>query len=167
MTDDLAAAVAALDARVCRLEAEREILAAVIRYGFGVDATDGTAAAATFTPDGVYDGDHGFLEGRAAIAAVVDGEARAHRRDRTAHLAGPLVVSFADDSHATVVGHTSVMFRSADGLEVSRVSSNRWEMVATDEGWKCARRVLRPIGDAEASALVAVSAPDAVARATS
>ena len=57
-----------------------EILDLAARYNFAIDEADGERWAATFTPDGVFDGGRGEVIGAAALATFV--------RDFQKHMAG-------------------------------------------------------------------------------
>lgn len=150
MLADGAARLAALEDR----DAIRDLIA---RYGPLADAGDCAGAAALWTDDGVYDvGGFGEYRGRAAIQALLEGEA--HQTliaGGSAHLLSPPVIAL-DGDHATAWTY-SVVFRKADALwEAHRASANEWHLVRTPEGWRAASRVNRLLdGSAEARALIA------------
>ena len=56
--DDLAATIADMQARLARLEDEREITRVLTRYGFAVDLGDADATAALYTDDVVQTSIH-------------------------------------------------------------------------------------------------------------
>ena len=63
--------LAALEATVRTLADEREITRLVTAYGPLVDSGDADAVAGLWTPDGVYDVDGLYMQGRDDIVAMV------------------------------------------------------------------------------------------------
>lgn len=111
----------------------------IAAYGPAVDCGNGDAAAALFTEDGWYDVAGRRYEGRAAIAAMVQG--RAHQgllAQGVAHVMGLPHVR-VDGDRAVAVNH-SVVLRAG---EVWRTAANRWELVRTADGWQVASRTNR------------------------
>lgn len=151
---DLAAAVAALAARVARLEDELAIHRLLVAYGLAADRGDATDAAATFTPDGVYDVDVGRMEGPAAVTAMLAGDRHQGMVGRCAHQIGPAVLTRLDGDVAEAVGYSRVYLAEPDGVRIYRVSVNRWELRRTADGWRIARRTTRLLGHAEALAVL-------------
>ena len=151
---DLEVQVAALAARVQRLEDELAIHRLIVSYGLGVDAGDADRGAAVFTEDGVYDVDVGRMEGRDAVRAMVRGARHQEMVGHCAHQIGPAVVTIdaPDCAHAT--GYSRVYLATRAGTHVYRVSVNRWELVKRDGTWLIARRTTRLLGHPEALALL-------------
>jgi hypothetical protein len=110
--------------------------------------------------DGVFDRGAEFARpsGRAAIAGGSSNPEH-HRaiEQGIAHFAGlPYVRVTGDTAFAVtylqilVPDRVGAVFEvpnhgASRGFHVHRVSANRWEFVRTDEGWKIARRTLRPL----------------------
>ncbi|MFT4054846.1 MAG: nuclear transport factor 2 family protein, partial [Novosphingobium sp.] len=126
-------------------------------YGPLVDAGDSAGAAALWSPDGCYDvGGHGVYTGRAAIAALLDGdEHRSLVAGGVAHVLSAPVITLDGDG-ATALTYSLVLRRDGAKWEAHRVAANRWRLVRTHEGWRVAERVNRLLdGDADALALLA------------
>lgn len=155
---DLERTVAALAARVQRLEDELAIHRTIVRYGIAADVGDGDRAAQTFTPDGVYDVDIGRMEGRAAVRTMLAGPRHQQMVGHCAHQMGPAVVEMLETERAVAVGYSRVYLETRAGTHVYRVSFNRWELAKRDGEWLIARRTTRLLGHGEA---LGVFAPDA------
>jgi hypothetical protein len=149
---DLEATVAALEERVRRLEDEVGVRRAIMLYGLHVDSNDGQGAAETFTPDGLYDVDFGPLSGRAEVQAYLDH--RGEREGKTAHLVGPELIEFPSRDRASVVGYSMVLVRRGGEIHLWRGSLNHWDLVRDGAGWLVERRTTRPVGDADAPAVL-------------
>lgn len=147
---ELERTVAALAARVQRLEDELAIHRVIVRYGFAADLGDGEAAALTFTPDGVYDVDIGLLEGRTAIAGMLGGNRHQEMVGHCAHQIGPAVVQQIEGDRAVANGYSRVYLSTRAGTYVYRISFNRWELARTEGEWRIARRTTRMLGLPEA-----------------
>jgi uncharacterized protein (TIGR02246 family) len=145
-----------LTRRVQALEDELAIHRLIVRYGLAVDAGDAGAAAATFADDGVYDVDVGVMRGREQVAAMVRGERHQAMVGRCAHQIGPAVVEVAGD-RATAVGYSRVYLAAEGGLQIYRVSTNRWRFERRGGGWAVVERVTRLLGHKEA--LIPLSTP--------
>jgi uncharacterized protein (TIGR02246 family) len=150
---DLEATVAALAARVQRLEDEVAIHRLIVRYGLAVDVGDAEGAAATFAPDGVYDVDVGRMEGREAVAAMVRGPRHQEMVGHCAHQIGPAVV-VVDGDRAVASGYSRVSLATRAGTHVYRVSFNRWELARRGGEWTIVRRTTRILGHPEEGALL-------------
>jgi hypothetical protein len=150
---DLEQTVAALVARVERLEDELAIHKVIVRYGFGVDIGDADHAAGVFTPDGVYDVDVGRMEGRGAVAAMIRGVRHQAMVGHCAHQMGPVVVERESGARAAATGYSRVYVHTAAGTHVYRVSLNRWELVKEGGEWLVACRTTRVLGHDEAPAV--------------
>jgi uncharacterized protein (TIGR02246 family) len=156
--ETLEAAVAALEARVRRLEDEVAIHRLIVRYGFAVDTGDADGAAAVFAENGVYDVDVGAMEGRDAVRAMVRGPRHGEMVGHCAHQIGPAVVDVTGD-RATATGYSRVYLATRAGTHVYRVSLNRWELERRDGAWLIARRTTRLLGHPEALAVLRGAGP--------
>jgi len=151
--DDLRQQVAALARRVQALEDELAVHRQIVRYGFAVDTGEADGAAALFTEDAVYDVDGPLLmRGRDGVRAMVRGPRHQAMLPRCAHQIGPAVVEVHGD-RATAVGYSRVYVRREAGIEIYRVSFNRWELVKGNGEWRIARRTTRILGHDEAQTL--------------
>jgi ketosteroid isomerase-like protein len=149
--------LAALAARVQMLEDQLAVAQVVLGYGPAVDSGAADAVAALFTEDGRYEyqADVPALEGRAAVRAMVDsGPHQGLLASGCAHvLTAPHVVVDGDTAVATC--YSLLHQRRTDGYAVTRVSSNRWELQRTAEGWQVTSRTNRLLdGSAPARALL-------------
>lgn len=138
--------VAALADRVQRLEDELAIHRAITAYGLAADVGDADAAAATFTPDGIYDVDIGHLAGRDAIAGMLRGANHQAMVGHCAHQLGPAVIHTVDATGAIATGYSRVYLATRAGTHIYRVSMNRWELVKQNGRWLVARRITRRLG---------------------
>jgi uncharacterized protein (TIGR02246 family) len=152
---ELERTVADLARRVQALEDELAIHRLIVRYGLGVDTGDGDRGAAVFTEDGVYDVDVGRMEGRAAVRDMVRGARHQAMVGRCAHQIGPAVVTLEGADQARATGYSRVYLQGENGVQVYRVSLNRWELVKRDGEWLIARRTTRLLGHPEALAVLA------------
>lgn len=147
----------ALEKRLAVVEDREAIRDLLARYGFCVDRGDSVGAAALWAEDGTYDvGGYGVYRGRAAIAALMDGEAhQALLADGVAHILSPPAIDLDGDvAHART--YSCVMRRAGEHWEAYRVSANRWRLVRTGQGWRVAERINRLLdGDQAAWALLA------------
>ncbi|PHV67099.1 nuclear transport factor 2 family protein [Williamsia muralis] len=137
--------VSALEARLCLLEDEREIGRLVASYGPFVDSGDAEAVAALWIPDGVYDVDGLYMEGRDDIIAMVG--SRTHQgfiAGGCAHFQGPVHVTVQGDE-ATAVSYSQLILSRDNEFQVHRVTAHHWRFVRTDEGWKVSRRTSRAL----------------------
>jgi uncharacterized protein (TIGR02246 family) len=147
------ARIEALTRRVQALEDELAIHRLIVRYGLGVDVGDADAAAAVFTEDGVYDVDGPLLmRGRDDVRAMVRGPRHQAMVGSCAHQIGPAVVE-VDGDRARATGYSRVYVRKDGGLELYRVSYNRWELERRGGEWLITRRTTRLLGHAEAAAI--------------
>ena len=162
--NDLVASVAALAARVQRLEDELAIHRLIIRYGMAADIGDGAAAAATFTREGTYDADVGRMDGRAAVEAMLSGARHQGMVGHCAHQMGPAVVEIRDDQSAVATGYSRVYLETHAGTQVYRVSFNHWQLRKHDGAWLIAHRTTRRLGLQDTTAVLATglggSAPE-------
>lgn len=139
--------LAALEARMRRVEDQLAVQRLINSWGPAVDTGDSAAAAALFTDDGILESDLSYLVTPAAIAGMVQAEGhQALVRDGSAHIPASPVITVHGDT-ATAVGYTRVYRHTPDGYEVWRVSANRWEFRRTPHGWRIARRSTQVIDD--------------------
>jgi len=151
--DDLARQVADLSRRVQHLEDELAIHRAIVRYGLAVDVGDADATAALFTEDAVYDVDGPLvMNGRGDVAKMVRGARHQAMVGRCAHQIGPAVVE-PDGDRAVATGYSRVYLRGNAGIEIYRVSLNRWELERRAGRWLIARRTTRLLGHDEATSV--------------
>lgn len=156
MTDPAHDRILALEARLQRLEDEQAIARLVASYGPLVDAGEAERVADLWTDDGVYDVEGWFMDGRAAIEAMVRSDAHQGLIGAgSCHFLGPAHVSVNGD-HAVAVC-PSVLFARRDGRPaVARIGANRFELVRTPDGWRTTRRTTRGLdGSPEARGLLA------------
>jgi uncharacterized protein (TIGR02246 family) len=156
--DDLRQEVAALARRVQALEDELAIHRLIVRYGLAVDTGDADGAAALFTEDALYDVDGGLLmRGRDGVRAMVRGPRHQAMLPRCAHQIGPAVVEVRGE-RGTAVGYSRVYVRRDAGIEIYRVSFNRWELERRGDAWLVARRTTRLLGHEEAQMVLSGTA---------
>ncbi|MGO3326138.1 nuclear transport factor 2 family protein [Gordonia sp. (in: high G+C Gram-positive bacteria)] len=154
--DAVARTIAELNARVAYLEDRQAIVDLMTTYGPAVDAGSADAVARVWTSDGVYDVDTGVMCGREEIATMVRGDMhQGYVRAGCAHIMEPGRIRVDRDT-AVATGKSMLIVHGGDGFTVLRATANRWELVRTDEGWKCARRIGRVLdGRSEARELLA------------
>lgn len=139
-----------LTRRVQALEDELAIHRLIVRYGLAVDVGAADRAAEVFTEDTVYDVDVGVMRGRQAVRDMVLGARHQSMVGRCAHQIGPAVVELHGD-HAVATGYSRVYLRQESGIEIYRVSFNRWQLNRRDGQWQIVRRMTRLLGHAEAT----------------
>jgi len=145
-----------LTRRVQALEDELAIHRLIVRYGFAVDIGDPERTAALFTEDTVYDVDVLVMHGRDDIRNMVVTDPHRSLVGNCAHQIGPSVVEVAGD-RAVATGYSRVYLRKDDGIDVFRVSFNRFELVRRDGRWQIAHRTTRLLGHAEAKKIFAAA----------
>ncbi|MCF8610433.1 nuclear transport factor 2 family protein [Gordonia sp. HY285] len=148
--------IAELATRVAYLEDRQTITDLVAAYGPAIDAGCADAVAEIWTSDGVYDVDTGVMRGHAEISAMVRGGMhQGFVQKGCAHIVEPGRVRIDGDT-AVATGKSMLVVHGDDGFSVLRATANRWELIRTEEGWKCARRVGRVLdGRPEARELLA------------
>lgn len=147
------------EARLRTLEDREAIRDLIARYGPLADSGQAAAVARLWCDDGVYAvGGMAEAKGHAAISALIEGHV--HQKlmtDGCAHFLGPVAIELTDDS-AIVIGYSLVLRQGDKGIEPWRMSSNRWTLRRTPEGWRVARRDNAPLnGGAAARALLSFS----------
>ncbi len=154
--EDLRRQVEGLARRVQALEDELAIHRLIVRYGLGVDTGDAEQAAGVFTEDAVYDVDGPLLmNGRQGVRDMVRGPRHQAMLPNCAHQIGPAVVELAGD-RAVATGYSRVYVRRPAGIEIYRVSFNRWELERRDGEWLIARRTTRLLGHEEAQRVLLI-----------
>ncbi|MFJ4273594.1 nuclear transport factor 2 family protein [Streptomyces coelicoflavus] len=147
-----------VEARLRRLEDERDISRMMASYGPLVDGGDADGVAALWAPEGVYDIDELFLAGREQIGAMV--RSAAHRgwiRQGCAHVVGPPHIT-VDGDEAVAVCHSLMVVHEEGRYVVRRATANHWRLRRTDSvpGWEVVTRTNRVLdGRPESPALLA------------
>lgn len=135
--------LAALEARLQRLEDEHAIARLVASYGPLVDAGEADRVADLWTEDGVYDVEGYFMDGRDQVAAMVRSDA--HQGligNGCSHFLGPAHVS-VDGDRAVAVCESVLLVRHKERLLPARIGANLFELVRTPDGWRTTRRTTR------------------------
>lgn len=135
--------IAQLEARLQRLEDEREIAQLIAAYGPLVDAGDADAVADLWEAEGVYDVDEVYLEGRDQLRSMVN--SRGHQqfiKDGCAHFLGPTRITITGDT-AIAIGHSLMVVRQDGQFVVRRATANHWELRRTEDGWHATTRTSR------------------------
>ena len=145
-----------LEARLRRLEDERDIARLIASYGPAVDAGDADAAARLWASDGSYDVDGWRMEGRADVRAMVNSPAHQNLVAKgCCHFLGPCVVTVTGDS-AVAVCESLVLVRDGDGYRVWRCTANHFVLRRIDGQWRIGARTSRILdGNSDAHALLA------------
>lgn len=156
MTADLAA----LEARLRRLEDERDIARLIASYGPRVDAADADGTAALWAVDGSYAVEGWTMGSRAEVHAMVSSPSHRGLVDAgCSHFLGPAVVTVDGDS-AVAVCESLVLVRRGAADEpgeyvVWRATANHFELSRTDGRWQITRRSSRLLnGDPAAHRLL-------------
>ena len=138
--------IAALEARLTRLEDERAVQAHLTRYGFAVDSGDVEAAADLFAEDCRIDIDKAvYMDGREEARQIVACDAHQALLPNCAHVMGPFVVEL-DGDRATATGYATIFLRTDGRSQVARQSFGRWELARRDGQWRITRRISRSVG---------------------
>jgi hypothetical protein len=123
------------------LEDRVEIQELIARYCWATDTGDAEARAATFTPNAVFDGWIGILEGRAAIAdqiasgwrkAIVSGQVGS--RGRLQHWVTNLFIE-GDGQRATARCYFVLIQGQRDEAHMTGMGQYRNDLVKTEDGW--------------------------------
>lgn len=150
--DDTTQRLAALERRLQLVEDELAIHRLIVRYGLAVDTGDADRTTAVFSADGIYDADVRLMRGRDEIADMVRSDRHQGMVGRCAHQIGPAVVR-VDGDRAVALGYSRVYLRGDDGIDVYRVSMNRWELARRDSAWVIVHRLTRLLGHDEAASI--------------
>jgi hypothetical protein len=152
-----------VEERLRLIEDRFEIYNLIASHPPSADTGSGDYTAAVWTEDGLFDRGAEF-GGPTVHAADAGGSANPeHRRaieQGLAHFAGLPYVQVAGDT-AFAITYLQILVPdrvgpefavpnhgASRGFHVHRVSANRWEFIRTGEGWKVARRTLRPLDGA-------------------
>lgn len=144
--------IAALEERLDRLEAERDIQRLIASYGPCVDAANAVAAAELWSEDGTYDVEGWRMTSRDDVRAMVD--SAGHRSlvaGGCCHFLGPTVVTVdGDDAVALCESLVLLRARYADAERtgpseyvVWRAAANHFRLRRTDGRWRIADRTSR------------------------
>ncbi|HWU32375.1 MAG TPA: nuclear transport factor 2 family protein [Marmoricola sp.] len=135
--------VAALEARLQRLEDERDITQLIAAYGPLVDAGDAEAVSDLWETDGIYDIDEVYMEGRDQLTAMVNSSGHQQFiKDGCAHFLGPAKVTVSGDS-AIAVCHSLMVVRQDGQFVVRRATAHHWELRRSGAGWRTTTRTSR------------------------
>lgn len=139
--------IAALEARLQRLEDELAIIRLVTEYSPRVDSGSAEEVAALWTQDGRYDYEAGQpdLIGRDGIRAMVRSDAHQGLiHSGVAHVTTTPRVHL-DGDRAVATGYSLLIRHDPEGrgYRVARCSANRWELVRDGDTWRAVRRVNR------------------------
>ncbi|WP_232375388.1 nuclear transport factor 2 family protein [Mycolicibacterium baixiangningiae] len=152
------ARIAALEARLQRLEEERDIQRLIASYGPCVDAANSAGAAELWAEDGSYDVEGWRMTRREDIRAMVDSEGHRALVDRgCCHFLGPAVVSVDGDEAVAVC--ESLVLRAADEgpteYVVWRAAANHFHLQRVAGRWRIVARTTRLLnGNPEAHRLL-------------
>lgn len=158
---DLAARVAALEARLRRVEDEADIVRLVASYGPAVDSCSADAVTALWADGGTYELQHGTYTSDTMHRVVESDRHLGYVAAGSAHVMTTPRIDL-DGDRATALSYSLVFVRDAeaDRWVVDRAAANRWDLERTPDGWKVRRRVNRLVdGGAEARALLAGWSP--------
>jgi uncharacterized protein (TIGR02246 family) len=136
-----------LESRIAALEDRLAIRQLVASYGPAVDSLDRDGVGALWAEDGRYDFGGDPLEGRDAVASLIDLDT--HRKyvgQGSSHILSLPRIEI-DGERAVVVNYSQVFVRDPSstqaGWHADRCSANRWELVRTAHGWKVTARTNR------------------------
>lgn len=146
--------LAALEARVRRLEDEQAIAQLVASYGPLVDAGHADEVADLWTEDGVYDVDELMMGDQAAIHAMVLGEDHQGLIGRGAtHFLGP-AHGTVDGDEARAVCHSILLVHHEGRFHPVRAGANLFRLVRTGDGWRIRHRTTRALAGSEEARLL-------------
>lgn len=163
----------AIEQRLARVEDELAIRNVVARYGMAADCGDTAAALACHTADARYivsaprsgrasaTGDTQpaaeerelVMQGREAIAGMLESALHRSMLPNCAHTVGPLHISLGN-GQAVVVGYSRIYLREDAGPRLLRVAVNRWQMKKLDGSWLIDCRESRLLGEREAQEIL-------------
>ena len=149
--------LAALEKRLQQLEDIVAIHQLLACYGCAADSGSSERASQLWSEDGVYDLHSQVMNGRPDIIAELEGawhQGLIHQG--SAHVMGMPYVTVDGDT-AVATSQSRLYRREDDGTyKVLSCSANRWELVRTAEGWRCARRLSRKLdGSAQSHRVLA------------
>lgn len=138
--------LAALEARLQRLEDERDIQRLIASYGPYVDAADADGAAALWAEDGSYDVEGWRMTSRDDVRAMVSSDGhRALVAAGCCHFLGPSIVT-VDDDEAVAVCESVVLRTTGEkpvGYAVWRAAANHFHLRRVGGVWQIAARTTR------------------------
>lgn len=148
--------LAALEARLQRVEDELAITRLVASYGPLVDAGAADEVAGIWAEDGEYDVEGWHMRSRADVHAMVLSDGHQHLiAGGCAHFLGPAHVTLDGDDAVAVC--ESLLVRHREGaFNVRRAGANHFRLRRLTEGWRVVHRTTRALdGSAEARELLA------------
>jgi hypothetical protein len=139
--------LAALHARLARVEDELAIRRVVLAYGPAADSGSTTLAASAWLEDGDYDWDAAAEphRGRTGVRAMLRSDGHQGLvSGGIAHFAGPPLIEL-DGDRATALTYSLIMRRDAEGdrFYLWRVSAARWDLERAGTTWRVRRRTNR------------------------
>ena len=144
--------LAALEARLRRIEDERAVERMIASYGPLVDAGEADAVAAMWAPDGAYDVENWLMSGRDDVAAMV--RSPGHQDLITTgcvHFLSPAVVTIHGDE-AVAVCESTLLLKRATTYEPIRAGVSHFHLTrasAAPYGWQIVKRVTRLLDGTE------------------
>lgn len=154
--------LAALEARLQRVEDEQAIARLVASYGPLVDAGEVDRVAALWAEDGSYSVEGWEMRSRADVAAMVRSDAHQGLISTgSCHFLGPAHVALSEDGDTAVAVCESVLLaRHKDRPVIARMGANLFELARTADGWQITRRTTRGLdGSRESRDLLAGRVP--------
>ncbi|MEO3388820.1 nuclear transport factor 2 family protein [Mesorhizobium sp. CAU 1741] len=137
------ARLAALEARMRRLEDEIAIYRLLASYPLAVDSCDENATASLWAPDGTYDYGGRPHVGAQDVGSLVNLHShRGYVAKGCAHVMSLPFISVEGD-RAVATGYSRLYVRAGDGWKIERVSANRWELIRVAGDWKVTSRTNR------------------------
>ncbi len=134
--------IAALEARLARVEDELAIHRLLATYGPLADAGNAHDAADLWVEEGVYDPSGAYrAEGRAARETIYTNEVHQALIQRgSMHMTAPVQVTL-DGDEASAVGYSLLALNNGESFALLRASINRWTLRRTGDGWRIVERV--------------------------
>lgn len=128
-----------IEERLRALEDRAEIVDLIASYGPAADSGNGQAIENMWSADGTYGFDATTLE-HSELAGLVDFEThRDYMSSGCAHILTPPTVQIEGDK-AVALNYSIVFIHREEPWVAERVSSNRWDLVRTEAGWRVAKR---------------------------
>ena len=152
----------ALEHRLRAIEDRLDIYHLIASHPPSADTAADFYTEAVYVEDGVFDRGEGLsgAVGAVEIGAITQTPEHQQAIDTgIAHFAGLPIIEI-DGDNAVVTSYLQLLYPDQNGEErelanhgvsrgyrVHRVVANRWELVRKPDGWKIARRTLRPLDD--------------------
>ncbi|MEK9662116.1 MAG: nuclear transport factor 2 family protein [Alphaproteobacteria bacterium] len=149
-----------LEDRLRAIEDRLEIYNLIASHPPSADTAADFYTEKVYMADGEFDRGAGLSSAVGAVAVGAITQTPAHRQaiaDGIAHFPGLPIVDIYGDS-AIVTSYLQLLYPDkqgearelanhgvSQGYRVHRVVANRWELVRTPDGWKIAKRTLRPL----------------------